>query len=62
MKTVVRSGLAAILVAVAFAFRPTGESRTLATAGLLSLAVAEAAVVLYWATVGRTLASIRPAI
>lgn len=56
------AGLAAILAAVAFAFRPTGESSTLATAGLVSLVVAEAAVVLYWATVGRMLASIRPAI
>ena len=56
------AGLAAILIAVAFAFRPTGEGSTLADAGLASLAMAEAAVVLYWATVGRTLASIRPAI
>jgi protein NrfD len=56
------AGLAAILIAVAFAFRPTGESSTLANAGLASLAMAEAAVVLYWATVGRALASIRPVI
>ena len=56
------AGLAAILVVVAFAFRPTGEISRLATAGLLSLVVAEAAVVLYWATVGRALASIRPMI
>src|SRR5205823_2238638 len=32
------------------------------TAGLAALGVAEAAVVLYWSTVGRSLARIRPAI
>ena len=58
------AGLAAILIAVAFAFRPAGDD-----AGVVGRAwrssrssCAEAAVVLYWATVGRTLASIRPAI
>jgi protein NrfD len=56
------AGLAAILIAVALAFRPAGESTTAATLGLVALAVAEAAVVFYWATVGRALASIRPAI
>ena len=56
------AGLAAILIAVAFAFRPTGDNSTVARVALASLAVTEAAVVLYWATVGRTLASIRPAI
>ncbi len=34
----------------------------IARAGLLALVVSEAAIVLYWATVGRTLARIRPAI
>lgn len=56
------AGLAAILIAVAFAFRPVGDAGTVARLALGSLIVAEAAVVLYWATVGRTLASIRPAI
>jgi len=56
------AGLAAILIAVAFAFRPGGEASTVARLALGSLIVAEAAVVLYWATVGRTLSSIRPAI
>jgi len=57
------AGLAAILLAVAFAFRPADAG---ATAGgrvaFAALLVCEAAVVLYWATVGRALASIRPAI
>jgi protein NrfD len=56
------AGLAAILIAVAFAFRPGGDVSTLARLAFGSLIVSEAAVVLYWATVGRTLASIRPAI
>jgi len=56
------AGLAAILIAVAFAFRPDGDAGTVARLALGSLIAAEAAVVLYWATVGRTLASIRPAI
>src|SRR4029077_14033418 len=55
------AGLAAILIAVAFAFRPGGES-TVARIALGSLLVTEAAIVLYWATVGRALASIRPMI
>jgi protein NrfD len=56
------AGLAAILIAVAYALRPGGDVSTVARLALGSLIVAEAAVVLYWATVGRTLASIRPAI
>jgi protein NrfD len=56
------AGLAAILIAVAFAFRQIGEISALGRAALVALAIAEAAVVVYWATVGRTLASIRPAI
>ena len=50
------AGLAAILIAVALAFRPAGDN-PLVFDGLL---VAEGAVVLYWATVGRMLAGIRP--
>ncbi len=45
------SGLAAILIAVALAFQFDG-----------ALAVSEAALVLYWATVGRMLARVRPLI
>jgi protein NrfD len=57
------AGLAAILIAVAFAFRTGGaETTTAARLALGSLVVTEAAVMLYWATVGRALASIRPAI
>ena len=52
------AGLAAVLIAVALVFRPPGDN-PLAFGGLL---IAEGAVVVYWATVGRTLASIRPAI
>jgi protein NrfD len=56
------AGLAAILIAVAFAFRTGGGESMVARVALGSLALAEAAVVLYWATVGRALASIRPLI
>jgi protein NrfD len=56
------AGLAALLNAAAFAFRPAGEPAALSRAALLALAVAEAAVVLYWATIGRALAAIRPTI
>jgi protein NrfD len=56
-------GLAAILLAVAFLFRPleagaTGAGRI----AFISLAVVEVALVVYWATVGRALKSIRPAL
>jgi len=57
------AGLAAILLAVAFAFRPADPSAS--GASLLTLAglgVCEFAIVIYWATVGRMLASIRPAL
>jgi protein NrfD len=57
------AGLAAILIAVAFAFRPSGPSDgALSTTALAALGIAELAVLVYWATVGRALASIRPAI
>jgi hypothetical protein len=60
------AGLAAALIAVSFAFRPSNAAGApgldAARAGFLALAVAEAAVVLYWATIGRALASIRPAV
>jgi protein NrfD len=64
-------GLAAILIAIALAVRypglnssplPAEGGAALARAGLVALVVSEAAILLYWATVGRTLARIRPAI
>jgi protein NrfD len=54
------SGLAAILIAVALAFRPSTPAAPFNTAALVALALSEFGVVVYWATVGRTLASIRP--
>ena len=57
------AGLAAILVAVAFMFRPPEVGATQpGRVAFLALAIAEASLVVYWATVGRILASIRPAI
>ena len=56
------AGLAAILIAVAFAFRPTADPTAASQTGFVALALAEAAIVLYWATIGRALAAIRPAI
>ena len=62
------AGLAAILLAVALAFRygafgaaPADPSRMNRIA-LLALDCSEAALVLYWATIGRMLAKIRPVI
>src|SRR5690349_24419497 len=55
------AGLAAIVIAVALAFRPSGSDGVSGVA-LAALAIAEAAIVVYWATVGRALASIRPAL
>ena len=56
------AGLAAALLAVAFAFRTGASATTFGTVALVALILMEAAVVVYWATIGRTLASIRPAI
>jgi protein NrfD len=56
------AGLAAVLIAAALAFKPDVWSSGFGRAGLYALAVAEAALVAYWATVGRALASIRPLI
>jgi hypothetical protein len=58
------AGLAAILIAVGFAFRPSDAAGAAMAGrvGFLALAVAEAAVVMYWATVGRVLSSIRPVV
>jgi protein NrfD len=55
------AGTAALLIAIGFALRPAAESpgrlHTLATVSLL---LAEAGLVVYWATIGRALAAIRP--
>lgn len=62
------AGLAAILLAIALAFRHgalgpvAAEASRTGTYGLLALDCAAAAAVIYWATVGRTLASIRPVV
>jgi protein NrfD len=65
------AGLAAILIAIALAVRypglnssplPAEAGASLARIGLVALVVSEAAILLYWATVGRTLVRIRPAI
>ena len=57
------AGLAAILLAVAFALRPPETWSTgLGRLAVLALVVVEAAIFVYWATVGRALASVRPAI
>ena len=57
------AGLAAVLIGTAFVFRSPEAGATLAgRVALVALAVAEAAVVVYWATIGRMLASIRPAL
>jgi protein NrfD len=55
------AGLAAALLVVALALRPDSSelSRTW-TAGLWLLGAAAAAVALYWATIGRMLAALRP--
>ena len=61
------AGLAAMLIAIALAFRygaldsAVSSSRENQIADL-ALVCSEAALVLYWATVGRSLATIRPAI
>src|SRR5437764_3396235 len=55
------AGLAALLIVAAFAFRPPEASADSAgKIAVAALVVFEAALVLYWITVGRVLASIRP--
>jgi protein NrfD len=58
------AGLAALLMVAAFTFRPPEVSSASEWGRIAfgALIVLEAAIVIYWATVGRTLASIRPAI
>jgi hypothetical protein len=56
------AGLAAVLIAVAFALRPSGDGGWAARTALVALGIAEAATVFYWATVGRAFAAVRPAV
>ncbi len=57
------AGTAVLLIAIGLALRPaSGTSTVLHTAALVSLFVAEAALVVYWETIGGLLASIRPAL
>jgi hypothetical protein len=55
------AGLAAALIAVAITLRPSGGG-PFSLAAFVALGIAEAAVVFYWATIGRAFASIRPAV
>src|SRR4029079_1661009 len=56
-------GLAAILIAIGLAFRAAPQvASTADTIAIVALWLSEAAIVVYWATVGRMLASIRPAL
>jgi protein NrfD len=57
------AGLAAILIAAAFTFRPPDAAWTAARlVAFGALGLAGLAIAVYWATVGRALASIRPAL
>ena len=55
------AGLAATLIAIGFAFREpiAGISPVVESVALISLGICEFALVLYWGTVGRALASLR---
>jgi len=55
------SGLAAVLLLVALAFRATPVVVTdMESAGVIALVVATGALLVYWASIGRGLASLRP--
>ena len=55
------AGLAAVLLLVALAFRPeTAAATPAATVGLWALGGSTGALLVYWATIGRALARIRP--
>lgn len=57
------AGTAALLIAIGFALRPAAESPgILHTAATVLLLIAEAMLIVYWATIGRALASIRPVV
>jgi hypothetical protein len=55
------AGLAAVLIAIGFAFREpaASDSRLIDRTALVALAACEAALVIYWGTIGRMLASLR---
>ena len=57
------AGLAAVLLLMALAFRPAGASAAPADAlGLAALVVATGTLLIYWASIGRALAAIRPSL
>src|SRR5204862_5493935 len=57
------AGTAALLIAAGFTLRPaTAASSVLHVASIGLLLICEAALVIYWATIGRMLAKIRPAL
>ena len=57
------AGTAALLIAIGFVLRPASDHPdTLSAAALAALIVAEAALVVYWLTIGRMLAKVRPAL
>jgi protein NrfD len=55
------AGMAAVLIAIALAFRP-GREEGLSRAAFVATVAAEAAIVFYWATTGRAFTRFRPAI
>ncbi|HEX4346530.1 MAG TPA: hypothetical protein VHZ73_03110 [Vicinamibacterales bacterium] len=56
------AGLAAILIGVGFGFRPAEDTAASSHAAFVTLIATEAAIVFYWATIGRALTRIRPLI
>src|SRR5947208_10049729 len=56
------AGTAVLLIAIGFALRPepSSEHTILHVVSIATLLIAEAALVIYWATIGRMLAAIRP--
>src|SRR5205085_10677185 len=55
------AGTAVLLIAIGFSSRPEAvEHRMLHVVPTAALLVSEAALVIYWATIGRMLAAIRP--
>jgi len=57
------AGMAALLIGAAFAVGPSaGELSAAGRAAWAALAAAEIAVVVYWATIGRMLTALRPAL
>jgi protein NrfD len=54
------TGLAALLIAIGFAFRGSTTSGLLVVMATIGLAITELALVIHWATVGRMWVTIRP--